>query len=40
MRLVDSSAWIEWLTDSPLADAIAGALPARDEWLVPTIVQL
>ncbi|MFY7960568.1 MAG: type II toxin-antitoxin system VapC family toxin [Elsteraceae bacterium] len=40
MRLVDSSAWIEWLTDSPLADAIDGALPARDEWLVPTIVQL
>lgn len=40
MRLVDSSAWIEWLTDSPLADAIASALPAREEWLVPTIVQL
>lgn len=40
MRLVDSSAWIEWLTDSPLAEAIGGALPNHDEWLVPTIVQL
>lgn len=40
MRLVDTSAWIEWLTDSPLAAKVADQLPDRDQWLVPTIVQL
>jgi predicted nucleic acid-binding protein len=40
MRLVDTSAWIEWLIDSRNGKAIAAALPQRDEWLVPTIVQL
>src|SRR4051794_35659916 len=40
MRLVDTSAWIEWLIDSPAANAIQAALPLRDEWVVPTIVQL
>jgi predicted nucleic acid-binding protein len=40
MRLVDTSAWIEWLVDSGLGRKIAPELPERDEWLVPTIVQL
>ena len=40
MRLVDTSAWIEWLIGSPTGIALAAELPARDQWLVPTIVQL
>lgn len=40
MRLVDSSAWIEWLIGSPVGEIVAGHLPERAAWLVPTIVQL
>lgn len=40
MRLVDTSAWIEWLVDSPLAKEVAAELPDRGQWLVPTMVQL
>lgn len=40
MRLVDTSAWIEWLIGSPAGAAVAGDLPERGQWLVPTIVQL
>ena len=40
MRLVDTSAWVEWLIASPTGKAVASAIPAREEWLVPTIVQL
>jgi uncharacterized protein len=40
MRLVDTSAWIEWLIGSPLGATLASELPERREWLVPTIVQL
>ena len=40
MRVVDTSAWIEWLISSPTGQAVAPAIPARREWLVPTIVQL
>ena len=40
MRLVDTSAWIEWLIDSPLGAVLAAELPDRAQWLVPTIVQL
>src|SRR5208283_1248605 len=40
MRLVDTSAWIEWLIGSPAGTAIAGDLPERGQWLVPTVVQL
>ncbi|MDO5630614.1 MAG: type II toxin-antitoxin system VapC family toxin [Paracoccus sp. (in: a-proteobacteria)] len=40
MRLVDTSAWIEWLIDSPTGQAVAPHLPEQDEWLVPTMVQL
>ncbi len=40
MRLVDTSAWIEWLLGSSVGGVIATRLPDRDLWLVPTIVQL
>jgi len=40
MRLVDSSIWIEWLKKTPLGQEIGSHLPSRDQWLVPTIVQL
>lgn len=40
MRLVDTSAFIEWLTGSSTGEAISRHLPQREEWLVPTIVQL
>jgi predicted nucleic acid-binding protein len=40
MRLVDTSAWIEWLTGSPLGVTLADELPDRAQWLVPTLVQL
>ncbi len=39
MRVVDTSAWIEWLMDTAVAEAIAPALPRRANWIVPTIVQ-
>ncbi len=40
MRLVDSSAWIEWLVASRTSAEVKPALPNREDWLVPTIVQL
>ena len=40
MRLVDTSAWIEFLTGSALGMALAADLPEPGQWLVPTIVQL
>jgi len=40
MRLVDTSAWIEWLIASPAGKSVEVALPTRADWLVPTIVQL
>jgi predicted nucleic acid-binding protein len=40
MRAVDTSAWIEFLAGSQLAEAVGNALPAPGEWLVPTIVQM
>ena len=40
MRLVDTSAWIEWLIGSRVGTELAPELPERDRWLVPTIVQL
>lgn len=39
MRLVDTSAWIEWLTGAT-GERLAALIPTRDEWLVPTINQL
>jgi predicted nucleic acid-binding protein len=40
MRLVDTSAWIEWLIGSPTGKSVASAISAREDVLVPTIVQL
>jgi predicted nucleic acid-binding protein len=40
MRVVDTSAWIEWLTDAPTIEALRPHWPARDELIVPTLVQL
>lgn len=40
MRLVDTSAWIEWLLGSSAGMRIRASLPTPDNWLVPTIVQL
>ena len=40
MRLVDTSAWIEWLMDTPTGKAISPLIPAQGDWLTPTIVQL
>ncbi|MHB2167073.1 PIN domain-containing protein [Alsobacter sp. R-9] len=39
MRVVDTSAWIEWLVGSASADAVRSMLPTRDRWIVPTLVQ-
>lgn len=40
MRVIDTSAWVEWMIASPTGGAIAPHLPKEDEWVVPTIVQL
>jgi predicted nucleic acid-binding protein len=40
MRLVDTSAWIEWLLGSRVGETVSRDLPETDQWLVPTIVQL
>jgi predicted nucleic acid-binding protein len=40
MRVVDTSAWVEWLTGSALGRKLAAELPERESWIVPTIVQL
>ncbi len=40
MRVVDTSAWIEFLTGSALGSLLAAELPDRAQWLVPTMVQL
>jgi predicted nucleic acid-binding protein len=40
MRLVDTSAWIEWLIGSPTGKGVAAAISVREDVLVPTIVQL
>lgn len=40
MRVVDTSAWIEWLIGSPLGRRIEKAIPVRTQCVVPTLVQL
>ena len=40
MRLVDTSAWIEWLIASPTGMTLDTMIPGRQDWLVPTLVQL
>jgi predicted nucleic acid-binding protein len=39
MRLIDTSAWIEYLLESPISGQVGKELPDPEEWLVPTIVQ-
>ncbi len=39
-RVVDTSAWIEWLVDTALGRTLAPQFPTREELVVPTIVQL
>ncbi len=40
MRVVDTSAWVEWLIGSNLGRKLTGEMPARADCIVPTIVQL
>jgi hypothetical protein len=37
--LVDTSAWIEWLLDSPTGERLSALLPEQAAWLVATMVQ-
>lgn len=39
-RVIDTSAWIEWFEDSPVAASLGPFLADRTECIVPTIVQL
>jgi predicted nucleic acid-binding protein len=40
MRVIDTSAWIEWLISSPISDKLVGLIPSPADCIVPTIVQL
>ncbi|MGH8215836.1 MAG: type II toxin-antitoxin system VapC family toxin [Rhodanobacteraceae bacterium] len=40
MRVVDTSAWIEWLVGSPLGKKLGREFPTREQCIVPTLVQL
>lgn len=40
MVLVDTSAWIEWLTGSATGEKLNSQMPEQSDWLVPTMVQL
>ena len=39
MRVVDTSAWLEWLSDRALGRAVGLELPQTEAWIAPTIVQ-
>ncbi|MCW5576980.1 MAG: type II toxin-antitoxin system VapC family toxin [Burkholderiales bacterium] len=39
-RVVDTSAWIEWLTGSALGKKLGRQFPDKPQCIVPTIVQL
>jgi len=39
MRVVDTSAWIEWLRDSEVGRKVDSEIPMQEAWIVPTIVQ-
>lgn len=39
-RVVDTSAWIEWLTDSAPGRRLGKQFPDKAQCIVPTIVQL
>lgn len=40
LRVVDTSAWIEWLTGSALGRKLGAEFPDKVQCVVPTIVQL
>ncbi len=40
MRVVDTSAWVEWVVGGATAQALRPRMPAREACLVPTLVQL
>jgi predicted nucleic acid-binding protein len=40
MRVVDTSAWIEWLIGSAVGTALGREFPDKSQWVVPTIIQL
>ncbi|MEO7220854.1 MAG: type II toxin-antitoxin system VapC family toxin [Devosia sp.] len=40
MRVVDTSAWIEWLRGTPAGVTLRDHIPRPEEWIVPTMVQL
>jgi len=40
MRVVDTSAWIEWLIGGALGRKLGKVFPHKDQCVVPTIVQL
>ena len=40
MRLIDTSAWVEWLGGTPLGKRLESEFPPQSQLLVPTIVQL
>lgn len=40
LRVVDTSAWIEWLVASPVGKQLAHEIPDKALCIVPTIVQL
>ncbi len=40
MRIIDTSAWIEWITGSDLGRSLSQHFPEQQDWLVPTIIQL
>lgn len=40
LRVVDTSAWIEWLTGSALGKKLGRQIPDKPQCIVPTIVQL
>lgn len=40
MRVVDTSAWIEWLSGSPLGRKLGKVFPDKELCVVPTMVQL
>lgn len=40
LTVVDTSAWIEWLIESPLARKLRSHWPTRSNCVVPSIVQL
>lgn len=40
LRVVDTSAWVEWLTGSAVGKKLSKQFPDKPQCIVPTIVQL